>query len=450
MSTHRNRDPAWIGVLDRVYGAALWLYPSAHRRRFGAQMRQALRDRCREAARAERGPWSVLLGELLPDLVVSVGSEHFDAIHLETNPMKRLLYVLVATFIAAVALHGQVTPALDAVHGWNNARLGRAAQRTYSSYMAGLATRVANARHDVDAQITAAILFHEAASGSSARANSVRMVDALGAAATEALQARADAAFAVALKADDRRALWLAVRACPARADICQAKASLTRLEALDGDNGAVWALDLRAAQVAGDTTRARVALARIATANRFATYDASTAHDLLKAFDTTPARADMVPAYTASQSDVAAALAWTLGDGGYLFDEYSELKPLSDFCRSADSQVHAQRRADCRAAGKLMVARGDLYVGYIAWMRNADPGEEVTAREAFREHCWRAWGYRQHEGRIVVTPAMWRASWATAGDANNENLRFAKAAHVPAQAPATFQLRPEQYDPWY
>ena len=60
MNARKSHDPLWIGLLEHVYAGALWLYPPAHRKRWGADMRLAFRDRCREAAHAGRGPWRVL------------------------------------------------------------------------------------------------------------------------------------------------------------------------------------------------------------------------------------------------------------------------------------------------------------------------------------------------------------------------------------------------------
>jgi hypothetical protein len=112
MSPPTSNDPVWIGVLDRVYVAALWLYPSAHRHRWGAEMRLAFRDRCREAAAAGRGPFNVVFAELLPDLVSSATHERVVALFIhrhEGGPMQKListLLVLVGASLFAVSAIG--------------------------------------------------------------------------------------------------------------------------------------------------------------------------------------------------------------------------------------------------------------------------------------------------------------------------------------------------------
>ncbi|MBS0194525.1 MAG: hypothetical protein JSR34_09775 [Proteobacteria bacterium] len=72
-----RRDPSWVRVFERIYAAALYLYPRAHREQFGTPMRLAFRDRCRQAAREEWGVERWLIGVALPDLCVSVVRECF-------------------------------------------------------------------------------------------------------------------------------------------------------------------------------------------------------------------------------------------------------------------------------------------------------------------------------------------------------------------------------------
>ncbi|MBS0462892.1 MAG: hypothetical protein JSS41_10540 [Proteobacteria bacterium] len=114
MSAPQNHDPGWIGVLDRVYGVALWLYPSAHRRRFGAQMRQALRDRCREAARDQQDLRRWLLAVALPDLFTSSLRERIATF---VHPQPGTPMYQPATLVSAITLQvlGSALLALSAI-----------------------------------------------------------------------------------------------------------------------------------------------------------------------------------------------------------------------------------------------------------------------------------------------------------------------------------------------
>ena len=462
MNARKPNDPRWIGVLHRVYSGALWLYPPSHRKRWGEAMRQAFRDRCREAVRGGRGPLNVLFAELLPDLAKTVGSEHVDAIYLDANPMKRLLYVLIATFVAVVMLHSQITPALDKAHDWWRHREDLAYDRAYSAHLEALAQATEQARHDAHDDVTAAILYWNATSGSGRATywdtdhgdGKAGVPGSLDAAANNALRDHADAAFARALKTDDRWALWIAVLACPARPAVCAKDASLARLQRIDADNGAVWLFDMQSAEEASDRARARAALARLARSTRFDTHDGDAMRALLLAFEKAPVPPRLVVDNAwvhATPTASASLLASALANNGYLYT-YPNLKPVADYCRAKDAQIHAERQADCRAAGKLMAEKGPSGIGYHAWMRNADPGEIDQVRAAFREESWLNWGSRSQMVPLNSEAAInaWKAAWLAGGNAFDADRRLMQRQGIALNAPASFQLRPEQYDPVY
>lgn len=93
-----HRDPRWLHRLDAAYACALRLYPRAFRERWAQPLRQAFRDRCREAARGERGPVA-LLAESCVDLARSVAAEH--SLSMEEAPMKSCAIVLAVVLCAA-------------------------------------------------------------------------------------------------------------------------------------------------------------------------------------------------------------------------------------------------------------------------------------------------------------------------------------------------------------
>ena len=71
-----GKDPRWLPMAERAFSALLHLYPPALRREHGVEMRQAFRDRCREAG-AVRAPARVLLFELLPDTLHGITDAHW-------------------------------------------------------------------------------------------------------------------------------------------------------------------------------------------------------------------------------------------------------------------------------------------------------------------------------------------------------------------------------------
>src|SRR5215831_7167215 len=68
-----------LSVLNRVYCVLLKGYPGEFREKYGADMAQVFRDRCRDES-ARRGAWGLVLLSLhtVADLVRTVPAEHLD------------------------------------------------------------------------------------------------------------------------------------------------------------------------------------------------------------------------------------------------------------------------------------------------------------------------------------------------------------------------------------
>jgi hypothetical protein len=92
------RGGRWLHRLDAAYGWGLRLSPRAFRAQWGEAMRQAFRDRCREAARGERGPFA-LLAESSGDLARCLVAEH--SLSMEEAPMKSCAIALALVLCAA-------------------------------------------------------------------------------------------------------------------------------------------------------------------------------------------------------------------------------------------------------------------------------------------------------------------------------------------------------------
>jgi hypothetical protein len=70
--------PFWQARAETAYALLLHLYPRRVRERHGEEMRQAFRDRCREAAQRGQSAWRLFCLELAPDFTASVATSHFE------------------------------------------------------------------------------------------------------------------------------------------------------------------------------------------------------------------------------------------------------------------------------------------------------------------------------------------------------------------------------------
>ncbi|MBS0194526.1 MAG: hypothetical protein JSR34_09780 [Proteobacteria bacterium] len=442
----RHRDPAWIGVLERIYAAALWLYPRVHREHFGTPMRLAFRDRCREAHREGRGPGGVLLRELLPDLAVSASRERIDAI-AGLPPMKRmLLLALLCAFAATMVFHARLGDAAVALKDrWDQyqAELDNRALRAHEADLAAAAIQ----QRLPHADVLAAQLYFSAADGFRRRypdASGLHETQAEKAAA-EALLDRADAAFARALRADDRWALWLAVTYCPARESICAPEVSSARLREVDADNGAVWLLDLDQAKQAGDVSRQRADLTRMAQATRYDWHYGDEIRGMLAAFDLRPLPSRLKQKYadgsTATSADSASLMAGRVGSANAT-TAMTGAQTLFDLCKSTEPVV----RADCRAAARLLADRGDgaidRMLGLGLWRRVADASEREQVAQRYRDGRWQM----QQYARVLVENSAtvlhrWRAAWAAEPGEWQVLQRLLREQGIALQAPADFKV---------
>jgi hypothetical protein len=90
--------PPWQRLAESGYALLLHLYPRRTRERHGEEMRQAFRDRCREARDGRISAWRLLGAELAPDLATSLASAH-----LEEPFMPRIRIAIVGFALLACA-----------------------------------------------------------------------------------------------------------------------------------------------------------------------------------------------------------------------------------------------------------------------------------------------------------------------------------------------------------
>ena len=459
----KTNDPAWMPVLCRLYAAALWLYPRGHRQRWGASMQQAFRDRCREAARAGRGPWRIVFAELLPDLAASVGRERIESV-TEIPPMKRyLLVALLFALLGSLLFHAQLVAAAVNAQEWWKQRQDIADMRAQDAHLLALAAAVELDRHGSADDVTAAMLYWWGADGHDWRHLTPHWPQRTAAesAARKAQLDRADAAFARALKADDRRALWLAVMHCPAQPEVCTKQSSLARLREIDLNNGATWLAELQAGLDAHDVQRERNALARFAQATHYDTHFGDTARGMLIAFDKLPlpARLDTGvtdPSATPSQLAEARRIAWAQNMFGA--DALPAYKPLLDYCRTKDAATDAERASDCAAVGKLMALSDismelEVMIGLRAWLRAVPVAMVPEVQQRMRAERWTLQELAEtspHRGNSARSLLEWKAAWMAGGGERDVAHRLMQQRSIPLQAPPQFKMDPKYLDPAY
>jgi hypothetical protein len=462
-SHDRNEnDPAWVAVLCRMYSSALRLYPRGHRRRWGAQMQQAFRDRCREAVRSGHGPMRVLFADLLPDLAASAGRERIESVK-ELPPMKR--YLLVVLFFAAMGsllFHAQLSSAAAHARQMWNQRQEIAALRAQDGHLLALAAAVERDRRGPSEDVTAALLYWWGADGRDLHhlSSAWPQRTAAESAMRNAQLDHADAAFARALRSDDHWALWLAVMDCPARSTVCARDASLARLREIDAGNGATWLAELQAALDVHDATRERNALARFAQATHYDTHYGDLARALFAAFDKLPLPTGLEtvvadPAATTQELADAQRIAWAQNLFGA--DALPAYKPLLDYCRTRNPQTDAERAADCAAVGKLMTQSNasmelEVMIGLRAWLRAAPSAVVPALQQRIRDERWTLQALQQLSPRENSASSFleWKAAWMAGGGEREVAQRLMRQHGIPLQAPPEFQMEPRYLDPAY
>ena len=449
-------------MLCRIYSVLLSLYPRAHRQRWGTQMQQAFRDRCREAARAGRGPWRIVFAELLPDLAASAGRERIESI-TEIPPMKRfLLATLAFAVLGSLLFHSQLGEAAANAQEWWKQRQDIAHMRALDKHLLALGAAVERDRRGPADDIAAAMLYWRGADGRDFHHLTPGWPQRTAAesAARSTQLDRADAAFTRALKADDRWALWLAVMDCPARSVVCAKEASLARMREIDAANGATWLAELQAALDAHDAARERNALAKFAQATHYDTHYGDMMRALMAAFDKLPLPAGLEtfvtdPAANRQQLEDAQRIAIP----AYLFGEdlLPAYKPFLDYCRTKVAPTDAERATDCAAVGKLMTMSDssmeiEVMIGLRAWLRAVPATMVPEVQQRMRDERWTLQELAQMSPQADSARSFleWKAAWMAGGGERDVAHRLMQQHKIPLQAPPEFKMEPKYLDPAY
>jgi hypothetical protein len=356
-----KRDPRWLRIVDAAYGVALRLYPREFRMRWGAPMRQAFRDRCRECAGNGRSRAGLLL-EMLPDLAIGAGRERIGA--MEGTPMSRRnwMFVLLFTFAAMLAMHDRIgTASLAAVDWWK--------------------------QHQADLDAAAVAKFYRDAGTTLERTAAVPRDHTLAALfLARAGDPGASREWREALAARDPLALWISAVDCPVAT--CDARAAVAALVRIEPDNAAIGQLELNLAAKANDATAMRIALRRMAEAQRYDSRWLEMVKGLLRAVDQVPVPRRLFDYGHDAQGRAAART--VLAAGVWMPIAQPAFAPFLEACRAGAAADIAR---DCVAAARV-VAQGDTLIarsfGVRAWYRSAaSDAERAEAVSWFRDQRW-------------------------------------------------------------
>lgn len=451
----RRPDAAWIDVAVRLYAACLWLYPSAIREAYGAGMRQAFRDRCREVARGQLGAWRLFGAELAPDLFASAARAHLQLGRTSDARVLPALFVLTLLCTAlATQPHwsGAAVDAMKAVE--RNVKIVQEAREVNyrKDLLRGLSDSLV-AKGDAESVAVAALLQrvlydqqelrYGVAGPESDGFHTIHLPD-------EGARATALAAQVVAT-GGSATALSIAAQACAMSAG-CNEDLSLQRLLARDPENAFGWILAFRRAAQRGDTARMQAAMDGMRRARYFESH-AGTVHKLLF---------DQVMAGHAGDGRAIAEAA----------DQFRRMQQLltDDFTHSLLYQCslrkvngpraprwvdsHPEARGDCLHLAGLLAGSSDLDAAWWGWRQVhwADGPTTAAQVRAMREVAWLA---HQRQGRVGLhrgpdgrswTPwtrddwVRWNQTWREDGEISAFR-RWLQAAGLPTSPPASFDF---------
>jgi hypothetical protein len=272
-------DPRWLPAAEWAFNALLHLYPSSLRREHGDEMRQAFRDRCREA-RAQRSPAQLLFFELLPDTMHGIADAHW---HEDSGEARRWQLLALAMLLLAsgwLLFQGPLSAQLldwefQAKYAIQNARQARAMaiEEAQIEEFAGLLAKEDSAASRAQAAYLYRGLYDarqffliygqsEIDDDGGRWAAYQDVVPAYGVAAGTA----ATASFS------EGREGWVAAaaaQACMSESG-CDRSRAISRLLALEPRNAYGWALAFKQASVAHNEQGMRRALAGIAASTSY------------------------------------------------------------------------------------------------------------------------------------------------------------------------------------
>lgn len=463
MSPRKPADPAWIRIAERLYAAALVLFPRRFREEYGDCLRQAFRDRCREVAGGQQSAFRVLALELAPDLVATLGKEHMQAGLGGMTPRHAALVGCLCLAFAGLVFRDAITPpVLDATVSIRNrfndfVELRRIEAREATTRR--IAERLAGSS-DAGDKALAAVLYRSIAQR---KEDPLYFPDDQSESIYHRPAENADAENARIrqLLADVLRkpgaggyALVRAAESCEPQ-DGCDRAKAIARLTDADSDNGYAWTLAFQEADAHDDEPGRQHALGELAHASRYDTYEGRTAARLIQA----------AGAMGLGDDEAAAVLAREATESSLLDDRvFLPVNYCVKHSRNAAAGVAVVVTAegafatDCYRAFELMAHSSRLRPSLVGWHLlvrwNDDPALRAQARDALRDRYWLA-GARFEQDRMVTGwpgdfhSAPDRQAWQAAfveGDGEIPSLRrWFVARGMPADAPGDY-LVPDEY----
>lgn len=452
--TH-DPDPGWVRSALAAYDLCLWLYPKQLRDGHGDEMRQAFRDRCREAVRGERSAFRVLMLELLPDILVSAVREQVDATFGDMRPRQLWAFGLLA--LAALGLLTQ-----DLYSGYVN-DLVKSADRKWRQFRTiqeithreKAVRSLAESLRSGDARdrALAAYLYSSMHISESRR---YEYADGHEAGQLKRnLQADGEhsksAATSVMDGASDAYPLAIAVQSCLPEAG-CNVDRAINQFTRREPDNAFAWSLALTRASRAGADVAVDRALRRMAQSGYYEDYQGSLTRDLLLAAKTLAPDDEDFQTQISVQTRRARNLDW---------DDYHNnvRKQCGRFAYRTSPEnhrwieLHPEAENDCLAIAGILARSNDLRAAWWGWQRiaNSEPGLQLSSgtREGFRGISWlmrnNQVGMNFSKGR---RPTLWKSeqwqAWGETWEPGDGEIpalkRWMAARGIPIVPPADYK----------
>ncbi len=442
-----------------VYAACLWLYPRQLREAHGDEMRQAFRDRCREAVRGERSAFRVLMLELFPDTLRSVGSAQVSETFDDMRPRQFWALGLLCCALIGLLFRDSLSRfTLDLAFQAKYA-LQRASDERDLSQHEGRLRDIGTGFLSVDSpenKALAAYAYRAVYFGRMTQLE-VEQQDFDGLMIADGNRATALATQVLGAKGSvSAYALAIAVQACEVSAG-CNRGEAIRQLIASDPGNGYGWALAFTWAGERHDEMAMQHAVKQLAQATRFDSYRGQIASDLLK----------QAQSVAPGDTDYLHSIASLVRSSGFetMGDYRNEVRVSCTPRRSTDtdprprwSEIHPEMQADCLRIAGLLSTSTDLgaarWGSWQVYEAELDPAARDRALHQLRDKWW--WqeqasgvGINRHTkdfGWDAWTEDEWQ-NWANAwapGDGEIPSVkRWLASRGLSVSAPQEFELPP-------
>ena len=389
----RAGDPAWVTAARALHSLSLHCYPRSLREAHGEEMRQAFRDRCREAVARGDGPLRLLLREWLPDLARGASEAHLAQPAFASDPRQAWSLGLLCLALSCLLMQDRLSRfALDhflELRGeWRQARYLGSLEGSEAK-VRRLAASLADAPSAEDRALAAYLfgaLHHGRVFGADAIDRDFTATDSTAPVATLEADGRRASALVGELMREPLQAAGLvaALNGCDHDQGDCDRGAIIRRLQDLDPNNGFAWSLAFSDARQRGDERAMAAAVKAMARTTRYDSYQAPINARLFavgKHFDPDPAS--------------LANLAWALDreSGPHYQDWLMVALACSPHARFAGSpphwvDLHPEHAPDCARIAALLTGSTDVRPAKLAWRDAYFAATGATSRDSAQARC--------------------------------------------------------------